>query len=538
MPLSNVLNDPLLRRLFPALRFAVLTAILDIATLATLYAALRHTETRSTDRYFLLFLFLMIIYMWVYHKLNQDIIQTVQEYIAAIRLKVMNRLRKTNVYALEKIGVEPIYTALTLDVQTASDAAHLMTDTIWASSVIISGLGYLAILSWQAFAVAIAILGIVSVFYGYNQIVTKRVLEQARQRENKLFEAFAHLLDGCKELRLNDRKSRAFFQTALQPNVNELRQMNLRVARNFMQTDTLVYGFWKGLMMAVILFLPELGVSSRHILIGSLGIILYLPIDVLMEEIPHLFLANVSLKRLYAFEQTLEQVEQEDWDQAAAFVHIPFTTLRYDQMTFTYEATTALPFTLGPLSLAFRPGEIVFITGGNGSGKTTLLKVLTGLYAATSGRMFLNDQAIAATQHRHLFASVFTDFHLFDRVYGRPDLDPANVQALLARVRLDAKVQFVDGRFSTLDLSTGQKKRLALVAAMIEDRPIYVLDEWAAEQDPQFRRDFYETLLPEFKAQGKTVVLVTHDDRYFHVADRIITMEDGHITEESRHPVL
>ena len=530
MRLPKLLDNELIRLIVPSLRFAILTAIIDIVMLATLYATLRLAAGESKDRNICLFLLLLLGYSWMYHKLNRDITQAVQRYISQIRLSLMDRLRKTDVYALEKMGIEEIYTALTIDIQAVSHAAHLIVDTVWCGTVICAALAYIAILSWHAFFLAVSVLLLGGIFYASNQIVVKRALNQSREREKNLLETLTHLLEGFKELRLNAEKSDDFFQRSLTPHAAELQRSNLQANHYLVNTDTIVYSLWQGLMMALIFVLPILGVASRHILLPCVGIIVYLPVDVLMEEVPSLVLANFSLKRLYALEQILEQLAQENWAQAAAFAHAPFETLSYEQLTFDYEIAGGGSFAVGPLSLTLQPGEIVFITGGNGSGKTTALKMLLGFYPATAGQIRLNGQAINAVQHRHLFAPIFSDFHLFDRFYGVAAVDPAKVQALLTRLELADKVRFTEGQFSTLDLSTGQKKRLALVIAMLEEKPIYVFDEWAAEQDPHFRQYFYETLLGEFKAQGKTVILVTHDDRYFHVADRLITMDYGRIT--------
>ena len=57
----------------------------------------------------------------------------------------------------------------------------------------------------------------------------------------------------------------------------------------------------------------------------------------------------------------------------------------------------------------------------------------------------------------------------------------------------------------------------------------YDFDEWAADQDPEFRRYFYDVLLPGLKAEGRTLIVVTHDDRYFHVADQVVFMEEGRV---------
>jgi putative ATP-binding cassette transporter len=96
---------------------------------------------------------------------------------------------------------------------------------------------------------------------------------------------------------------------------------------------------------------------------------------------------------------------------------------------------------------------------------------------------------------------------------------------------LDHKVRVTDQRLSTTDLSQGQRRRLALLTAYLEDRPFYVFDEWAADQDPHYKQIFYTELLPELRARGKGVAVITHDDRYFHLGDRIVKLHDGQIVE-------
>ncbi|MDO5057353.1 MAG: cyclic peptide export ABC transporter [Lautropia sp.] len=198
-------------------------------------------------------------------------------------------------------------------------------------------------------------------------------------------------------------------------------------------------------------------------------------------------------------------------------------------------------FLLGPVSLRITRGEILFIVGDNGSGKTTLIKLLLGLYAPTQGQILLDGQPIGDRQrddYRQLFSTVFADFHLFEDFAAgdtRTEALPAAAQPYLTRLELAHKVQVQDGRFSTLDLSTGQRKRLALVHAWLEGRPLMVFDEWAADQDPAFRQLFYTELLPELRARGHTLVVISHDDRYFHVADRVVHMAAGRVRRiESR----
>jgi len=207
------------------------------------------------------------------------------------------------------------------------------------------------------------------------------------------------------------------------------------------------------------------------------------------------------------------------------------------KVVFTYAANESRsePFSLGPIDLTLSAGELVFVIGGNGSGKSTFVKVLVGLYRPQQGVISLGGATIDDQNtdwYREHFAVVFSDFHLFDQLLG---MDEAHVSSLvptyLSRLQIDHKVTVTDRRFSTIDLSQGQRKRLALLTAYLEDRSVYVFDEWAADQDPQYREVFYRQLLPELRSRGKCVVVITHDDRYFHLGDRVVKLEDGHIVE-------
>ena len=206
-------------------------------------------------------------------------------------------------------------------------------------------------------------------------------------------------------------------------------------------------------------------------------------------------------------------------------------------MTFSYvDQQFGNKFSVGPFNITLEAGEMVFITGGNGAGKSTFLKLFTGLYRPDGGRILLDGKLLDQRRqgaYRSLIAAVFTDYHLFRRLYGLP---AADLSALLRTMEIDHKVSLTGRDFDSLEFSAGQKKRVALIVALLEDRPIIVLDEWAADQDPIFRRKFYEELLPAFKAMGKTVVAVTHDDRYFHLADRRLHMEEGRFSSsEGEH---
>ena len=190
-------------------------------------------------------------------------------------------------------------------------------------------------------------------------------------------------------------------------------------------------------------------------------------------------------------------------------------------------------FLLGPITLKMGSGELVFIVGSNGSGKSTLAKLMTGLYAPQSGEILLNGEPITAANvewYRQHFATTFSDVYLFDSYLGfDEDRLDREVGKYLKEFQLDHKVSVNNGVLSTTSLSQGQRKRLALLTAFLEDRPIYLFDEWASDQDPAFREMFYEQMLIQLKERGKLVIVITHDDRYFHLADRVLKLNYGRV---------
>jgi putative ATP-binding cassette transporter len=206
-------------------------------------------------------------------------------------------------------------------------------------------------------------------------------------------------------------------------------------------------------------------------------------------------------------------------------------TLTLDNITYVHGGEGgARSFVLGPFSYEFEAGKVYFIRGNNGSGKTTLIRVLLGLYQSQTGRVLVNGQPIAVpsnTGFRDLFAVVFNDFYLFKKLYGISVADETELNELLDLFQMQHKVSIEDGVFSDLNLSTGQRKRLALLVAMLEKKKIIVLDEWAADQDPEFRKEFYEHIIPKLRERGKMVIAITHDDHYYKLADHVIHMENG-----------
>jgi len=255
-----------------------------------------------------------------------------------------------------------------------------------------------------------------------------------------------------------------------------------------------------------------------------------------VSAVPAFTKINVAIDNIYGLERELDQriADLDDLDDTIAPMMVPQRIVLHDLGFRYFDNEKQLLFTTGPLNAEIRRGEITFFIGGNGAGKSTVLKLIMGLYAPEQGYLSVDGRRLDATNigsYQALFAGIFSDFHLFKKLYGMLETDAERVHDLLIKFSLDHKTSYVPPAFSRTDLSTGQRKRLALTVALLEDRPIYVFDEVGSDQDSEFRRYFYRTLLPELKAAGKTVIVVSHDDRYFDIADQIIKLELGQIQE-------
>ncbi|MCP4104981.1 MAG: cyclic peptide export ABC transporter [Desulfobacteraceae bacterium] len=484
----------------------------------------------ETVQYILFIIFLVLLVTSV-RRSNLIFNRLVEKRIAALRQDVMKHIRKTDLRTLEQIGAGKIYTALTSDIREIATASTTMMYSYQGITRMAMIYVYIGFLNISVLAMMLILTAVAAFFYISNHVTLIQKLDQARHQEAKLFESVSHLLEGFKELRLNSRKSDDFYHNSLRHHASRLRELKTDSAHCYANNTTVTYTFWMVILLVLTLVLPFLGVPASIIPV-AVALVIMLPLRQIIDRYSQFHMAHLSLKRLNEFEEEIKSLSVEVSETAGFEEPIPYTSVRYDSIAFSYDGANGCSFSLGPLNLWFKTGEIVFITGGNGSGKSTLLKLITGLYPLDSGCIYLNNEhEIDIGAYRELFSVIFTDFYLFDRLYGMEKIDETKLGNLLERFRLEKRVKWTDGKFSTLDLSTGQKKRLAMLVAIMEDKPVYVFDEWAADQDPHFRDYFYNTMLPEFKSQGKTVIAVTHDDRYFHTADRVLKLDYGQLAE-------
>ncbi|VVD98019.1 ABC transporter ATP-binding/permease protein YojI [Pandoraea iniqua] len=454
---------------------------------------------------------------------------------ATLRMQVLRRIGAAPYASLERHGIARALAVLTQDLDAVVVLFVSLPVLAMQGAVIVGCLAYLGYLSWQ-----ILVFAVVTIFIGaagFRMANTRALLHLrgSRKREESLVKDFRALFDGAKELKLHRGRREAFIEERLAENVEAVRVQRTRgyvlYAAAASWGSFILFAFI-GLTLFVVLRhidLPPAVVSGYALVF----LYMIMPIEGVLSSLPALGTARVAFERIAQVESELprELLPAVPVPDAPAFHEIALegVTHRY------YREQENEMFTLGPISLTFRPGELVYLVGGNGSGKTTLAKLIVGLYAPEHGRITVDgvpvDEA-GRDRYRQRFSVVFSDFFLFEHLLGLPaDGLDAQASALLKALQLDHKVSIEAGRFSTLDLSQGQRKRLALLVAYLEDRPFYVFDEWAADQDPLFKDVFYRQMLPALKARGKSVLVITHDDRYFDLADRLIPLDYGQLRE-------
>jgi putative ATP-binding cassette transporter len=461
--------------------------------------------------------------------------------VMELRIELSETILAAPLRRLEEIGAPRLLAAMTDDVTAIITAISFMPMLVLQLTLVLGCLVYLGWLSWPLLLVVLAAVAIGGVTYQLPMRRAQHYFGLRRTDWDTLFEDFRGLTEGTKELKLHAPRREAFVEDRLRATSESL--MRHSVVGNAIYDATNSWG--QGLifvLIGVLLFVvPEFQTLSRDVLTGYVLTVLFIvtPLDVILNQLPALGRAAIAIQRLEALEAAMP-AEALLVPGAPAPVRSVWRTLDLVGVTHSYHREKEDEvFNLGPIDLSLRPGELVFLVGGNGSGKTTLAKILVGLYRPEKGSILLDGQAVTDASlelYRSLFSTVFTDFHLFETLLGlgAPDID-LQAQRYLSLLQLEHKVKVVDGRLSTLGLSQGQRKRLALLTAYLENRPIYLFDEWAADQDPLFKEVFYHQLLPELKRRGKTVVVVSHDDRYYDVADRIVKLGYGTLEADSLH---
>jgi len=533
----------LLRSSWWMVAIAILTGFLSGGSTASLIALISSSLSQTTSNAFAsiawTFVGLSIVALITSIISQLMLIQLAQEAVFQLRLTLSRQILGSELAHLEKLGAPRLLATLTDDVQAVTEAVRLVPFLCIDLATVAGCLIYITWLSWQVFFLVVGLTIVALGSCGWLLERGKRLLTSAREEQDHLFQHFRTVTEGTKELKLHYWRRQAFLQEDLQPTAAAFRRYSIRGLTMFAITASwgkLIFFFAVGF---VLFALPKFMTLNPQTISGYVLTFTYLmlPMDRLVGELPTISRADIALSKIDSLGLSLDsraevlsvpEPTRESWQEV---------TLKGVSYTYQTDQEDAC-FVLGPIDLTLRRGEIIFIVGGNGSGKSTLAKLITGLYTPEAGEISVDGQLIDADHqewYRQHFSVVFADFYLFDRLLGL-DQDDLDVQAqrYLKRLRLDRKVTITQGRLSTTALSQGQRKRLTLLTAYLENRPLYMFDEWAADQDPTFKDLFYTELLPQLQKQGKTVIVISHDDHYFHLSDRVLKLNYGQI-ESYRH---
>jgi len=452
----------------------------------------------------------------------------------------MDKVRHSELLPLEGIGRAEIVAAITKETAALTQASNSLAFMGQGAVLILFIAVYVAFLSPLALVLGILVVSVAgAVFHSKSRHIAAATREAA-EWENRLYNRLMDLLDGFKEVRLNRGRSADLYRDVVEVSrtaANIKIRTQAETFRRIFLLQSSLYAMLGAIVFVVPVLSTTLGGASIAKTVTALVFILGTCFG-LVNTIPILTTANAAADNIERLEARLSATISD----ATSVLEPPrrFERIEMRGVVFSYvERSTEKVFTVGPVDFGLRSGELVFITGGNGSGKSTFLKLLASLYKPDAGEISFDGVLVTDNTreaYRQLISAIFVDYHLFQRLYGIPDPDPFEVDRLLAQFRLLDKTQLAEGEFNTVDLSTGQRKRLALIVSLLEKRPILLLDEWAADQDPDFRRKFYFDLLPELHRAGVTVVVVSHDDRYLDEMDlpaRRLRMDEGRFVAQA-----
>ncbi|MCA9689245.1 MAG: cyclic peptide export ABC transporter [Nannocystaceae bacterium] len=522
--------------------FAVVAGLTNALVLALGVEAARQSEG-STGTLLALFGVCVLIYVycarWTYRQL------TIMSETALhnIKCRVAAKIERAEVSELERIGYNEIYDRASQATTEITSATGTLAHLLMSVAVLVGAMVYLLWISPVAFASIIGLLGGGMVLFWRRNATVASVLHKQAEVRVAFFDTLSDLLFGASEVKFSQARGRDLID-AIATNSDELRVVSIDAKRVFDDNGVFANVLLFLTVFLITFLLPKYLELPTEATIALITAVTYAwgPLGTLAGGMPVFIRLRVAIELVQKLEARLDAAtaraaargRRGPWSgQAIESIELEGVTFRYSD---------ARHFSIGPVDLSLAPGEIVFLVGGNGSGKSTLFRVLTGLYAASEGCVRANGVRVDSENvaaYREYFSTILAEPHLFKKLYGMLDIDPAEVQAGLDRMGLGDKTEYEDGGFTSLELSTGQRKRIAMVVSLLEDRSICAFDEWAADQDPVFRRYFYRELLPALAAKGKIVIAVTHDDFYFDVADRIVTMDEGRVRSiETRERVM
>lgn len=484
---------------------------------------------------FMFFLLGLLLYVYGQRLVKGKLITYTNQIVYAKRNELINKVINVPFYRLEQLKKENIYTCLNNDTETISSFAGTVINGLTSIITISFCMIYLGIINIYGLLLTLVIIVCALRMNMIAGRFAERLWEQTRDIQNLFYKYINDLLDGFKELSLSRKKRNELMDETIEV-CDDYRGKRIKADITFANTWVIGELLFTFVIGSVAFIFPIVFTTIQSSTLRDyIFVILFIagPVNVFLDSIPSLTRVKVSWSRLKDLSAKLDDLPEPAGRQMESYTESETLEMTLSNVVYQYSNQEGEAFLVGPLNFTLRTGEICFITGGNGSGKSTLAKILTGLYSPTTGTIRINNEAVNLYRQNEVFAAVFSDYFLFDKLYGvQSESKQAEIIHYLTLLGLQDKVDITDGVFSTTKLSSGQRKRLALLISYLEDRPFYLFDEWASDQDPEFRQFFYETLLPQLRDKGKCVIAITHDDRYFHLADKTIKMERGKVVDD------
>lgn len=513
------------------LLLSALAGIANTAVLGVLGSAGQGAEG-PTLRHLLLLLGAVAVYAACQVRVARVTAAEVESVLSRLRLDLLDRIARADYATYESLGRARLVSALAGDIQAISAAAVPVVSAAQAALQLAFAVIYLLMLSTTAFLLGTLGVTLASLAYLRRLRVMGATLGEAAQQDQAALEGLEDALRGAVQLKQSAARSAAL-RLHLEAVSTEAAATRRRAQEGIGGMALFGQMLFFLLLGTMVWVLPAWGLAGPTVARAAMVLLFVLgAIGSLLQGVTTLATAEAAAARLLALQRELAELRGELAAPAAPPPAFRQLTLR--DVAYRHSLPDGSPgFGIGPIDLDLRAGEVLFLSGGNGAGKSTLIKLLAGLYAPQAGVIRLNGRALLPgdTALRESMAVVFSDFHLARRLWGVPPAAEARANALLHALDLDGKVAVREGVFTTIELSAGQRKRLALVVALLESRPVLILDEFAADQDPEFRRRFYREILPEMRAKGLTILAVTHDDDHFDAADRRLVMEEGRLRE-------
>jgi len=522
---------------------ALLASAGSVLMLLVVNLAAEEIARQGEDRVDWVLAVLFVIAALLYFLAESDLIRRIgaamETAIDRVRMRLIEGVRRADYAAIEHVGSATLYESITQASGALSQNSQFIALSVRSAVLTLMVLLYILYLSPVGFA--LVLLGTVLaavLYYRLGGALAQRYSAMMAE-EARLFAAVEDLVEGFREVRLSDPRSR---DLAAHFEQTSGRSTDIRIEVQGRSFQQLIFGHvaFFFLLAAVVFVLPTWteGFATDVVKISAAVVFMIGPLGGVIQAVTVMASADAAARRMLELDRRLSRMAEPGPDRASESIPAGFSEIRLHRAVYRYPAPDGeRAFTVGPVDLRIARGEILFITGGNGSGKSSFLKMLTGLYRPEHGHLEFDGRPIGDGNRRawrELFAAVFSDHYLFRRLYGLNEVDAREARELLEWLEIDRVIALEGDTFSRTDLSSGQRKRALLVAALLEHRPVLVLDEWAADQDPYFRRKFYREILPALKARGITIIAVTHDDHYFDVADRRIHFEDGRIVFDSR----